>query len=209
LERYYRASRPVGSGIEFTVRAAYFIAKLKRAGADEQHRSWCRRTITTFNRCRSASQRAHRNKALGSTPADMAAECHYRSVDEAISKAFDYRTQPRRYQGVYTDVVRQYQRDVNQGAKTWFKKLQAIFDRYQSRRWSAATRVRQGSLSRAWKVHPKAINRAIDLLAFYAPILGDTKLRNYTSGIRIAVRLRFGRASEARTAKSTANARPI
>jgi len=265
LQRFYRISSRVASGSEFPVRAAYYIAKLKRAGSDEQHRGWCKRAISAFNRYKKASHTSDRNKALGSEPADMAAECDYRAVDEAISRAFDYRKLPRRYQGAYTDVIRQYQNDVNKDAKGWFAKLQAIMVRYQSLRWTTAARARQGSLydtcrswltnarepelkllsaadekalarqgphckktvigkpcklrqelvakrrqtwqltrkkllplaerpmvpgytdailwSRAWKVRPQAVVRAIKRLAFYTPILGNGKLRSYTAGI--------------------------
>ncbi|MBW2526905.1 MAG: tetratricopeptide repeat protein, partial [Deltaproteobacteria bacterium] len=267
MDRYYRANQTNTAASPYTVQAAYHASQLRRKGGDAAHRSWCDKSISAFETFkRNAPSEEGRNQALGSLQADMAAECEYRDLDAQISKQFDYDAGHHRYQGVITDVTKEFEEDVEKGAKQWFDKLQHVITHYESRKWAVAARARQGSLydscrtglynarppglklytdkeerllkkldklcedglsddacdnsdqfranrrakwrqtrqaylddadkamvagyaesvlwSTAWKVNVDAVDDAIQRLAFFTDIIGDEKLKSYSSHLK-------------------------
>ncbi len=266
MDRYYRSNISNSAANPYTVQAAYYAAKLRRAGSEARYKEWCKKTITAFGKFKNtAPTKDDRNTALGSLQADMAAECEYRELDKQIKREFDYASGKHRYKGVITDVTKEFKKDVEEKAKTWYKKLQNVITTYESRPWAVAARARQGSLydscrtglynarppglkmytdkelktlkkadklceeglsdkacelgdtfrakrrmkwretrskylgdadramvagyaeailwARAWKVKVAAADQAIRRLAFFTKILGDAKLREYSSSL--------------------------
>jgi len=267
MEDYYRTNKTNAAASPFVVRAAYYAAKLRRKGGDPRHSDWCDRTVEAFERYKSGAEVVDgRNEALGTTEADMAAECEFRALDRQLAKDFDYAAGHHRYKGVIDDVTKEFKKDVEVEAKGWFDKLQHVITAYQSRRWAVAARARQGSLydacrtglynarepglklfnpkeqtlldkldriceeglsdqacdqadafranrralwrqqrqqylddadramaagyaeaivwARAWKVQADPADEAIRRLAFYTDVIGDAKLRDYTSSLQ-------------------------
>jgi hypothetical protein len=149
MDGYYRRYQGDRAAAAYVVQAAYHTAKMKLAGGDDGgFGDYCNKTITAFDSYKGSAgndEKGH-NKALGSMQADMAAECDYRAIDEELKRAFDYDAGHHRYAGVITDVRKAYKDDVEVKAKGYFDKLQAIIQKYESRRWAVAARARQGSL---------------------------------------------------------------
>ena len=150
MEKFYQRWTSDSTAAKFTVQAAYLAAKLYRAGnAQGRYAKWCSNTRSAFSAYKSVAgvfEKSQRNKALGSIQADMAAECHFRSLDKKIKKDFDYDAGHHRYSGVITEVTGAFKKDIEEGAKEWFDKLQDVVTTYESRRWTIAAWVRQGSL---------------------------------------------------------------
>lgn len=257
MEGYYNANRANPSATAYLIQAAYHAAKLRAAGGDASKKSardWCKKTTNAWSAFKSGAE-----KALGSLQADMAAECAYRAVDERIEADFDYETNHHRYVGVIDKVKKAFEADVAKASDKYWKELQDVITRYESRPWSVAARARQGSLydscrtglynarppglrlytdkeerllklaetsdrddlietadalrqkrreqwraarerllsdadkamvrfyaeavvwARAWKVRNSAVDLAIQRLAFFTDILGDAKIRDWSS----------------------------
>jgi len=268
MDGFYRKWSSESVASKYSVQAAYWSAKLRRAGKDAQYKKWCKQTRDAFDKYKGVAKNDEKGRslALGSLQADMAAECHYRDIDEQLKKNFDYDAGHHRYAGVITDVTEKFKDDVETVAKGWFDKLQEVIDKYQSRPWAVAARARQGSLydscrtglyntrppglkmftkkedkllkqlddlcvnqgnekaclkydsftanrrtkwwetrdnyladadkamvagygtaiiwAREWRVRVDAVDHAIGRLAFFTDIIGDAKLRQYTSVLK-------------------------
>ncbi len=148
LESYFNSNKGTPQASGYTVQAAYNVAKMLRAGRDvNKALDWCKSTQQAFERYKtSAPQKAGHNEALGSVQADMAAECAFTAVDEKIKADFDYETNHHRYVGVVDAVKKKFEEDVKKAGDVYFKELQDVINRYESRPWSVAAVARQGSL---------------------------------------------------------------
>ncbi|HVY47000.1 MAG TPA: hypothetical protein VHB21_14030, partial [Minicystis sp.] len=147
MESYFNANKNTPQASAYTVQAAYNVAKMMRAGRDGKANDWCKNTIQAFDKFKNgaATKNGH-NEALGSVQADMAAECAFHTVDDKMKADFDYDTGHHRYTGVIDQVKKKFDDDVKKANDTYFKQLQDIISRYESRPWSVAARARQGSL---------------------------------------------------------------
>jgi tetratricopeptide (TPR) repeat protein len=267
MDRFHRANQANNAAARYVVQAAYNASKLRRVGGDPGHRDWCKNATKAFEVFkRNAEVVDGKSKALATLEADMAAECAFRELDEQIAREFDYDSGKHRYQGVITDVVKTFKKDVEEDAnKKWFPALDAVVKDYGSPRWAVAARARQGSLydscrtglynarepglklfndkeeaklktldqlceqqgsdqacagadtfrakrradwrqtreeslvaadkamvagyaqaivwARAWKVRNDAVDKAVRRLAFFTDVLGDAKLREYSTGV--------------------------
>jgi outer membrane protein assembly factor BamD (BamD/ComL family) len=148
LESYFNANKGTPQASGYTVQAAYNVSKMLRAGRDVgKSLDWCKSTIQAFERYKqSAPQKGGHNEALGSVQADMAAECAFTAIDEKIKADFDYETNHHRYVGVVDQVKKKFEEDVKKAGDVYFKELQDVINRYESRPWSVAAVARQGSL---------------------------------------------------------------
>ena len=138
-----------GAPVEALARqAAYQAATMRFKGKDPGADGCCDKTISAFDGYKGSAGNYDEGKtlALGSIQSDMAAEFEYRAIDEDITKNFDYDTDHHRYQGVIVDIRTEFKEDVEVEAKGYYDRLQAVIDKYLSRRWAVAARARQGSL---------------------------------------------------------------
>ncbi len=148
MDKYYlKFNRDKGADA-FTVQAAYYAAKLRRAGGEERSADdWCNKTIKAFDSYKSsAGKKEGREVALGTMQADMAAECEYIAIDKDLSKNFDYDAGHYRFKGELKEVRDGFTECVDEDAKKYFDKLKVVVDNYGSRKWAVAARARQGSL---------------------------------------------------------------
>jgi len=136
------------AGYALSVLAAGNSAKLRRLGNDAKAADWCENAIAAFDSFRSVAPKDEKgNSKAGATPqADAAAECEYRKIDEELKSNFDYETGHHRYTGVITDITKAYEDDVNKVAKGYADRLQSIVEKYNSGRWTVASRARRGTL---------------------------------------------------------------
>ena len=146
MEAYHTANKNTAAANAYVVQAAYYDAKMRKAGRDPKSAEWGKNTITAFERFKASSPMENgRSKALGSLQADMAAEWAYAEIDEKIRAEFDYDTGHHRYAGVIDVVKKTFDADIKK-AEDYFNKLQDVIVRFESRPWSVASRARQGSL---------------------------------------------------------------
>ncbi|MEM1032646.1 MAG: hypothetical protein AAGN82_20035 [Myxococcota bacterium] len=132
----------------FTVQAAFYASKLRRAGGDTRAADdWCRKTVTAFGNYKSsAGQEEGRDKAMGTRQADMAAECAYRAIDRELKRDFDYDAGHYRFKGELKQVRDGFTECVDVDAKKYSDRLKVVIDSFGSRKWAVAARARQGSL---------------------------------------------------------------
>jgi hypothetical protein len=149
MEGYHRRFSADRAADKFSVQAAYWASRLHRAnqaarGADE----WCDKTVSEFNDFKASAGKDDKgnSKAIGGAEGDMAAECAYRAVDARIAKNHDYESGHHRFKGVITDVRDQFKKCVENDAKKYFDELQDVITRFESFKWTVASRARQGSL---------------------------------------------------------------
>ena len=146
MDSYYSANKNNTAAAAFVVEAAYHTAKARQAGKDPKAEESCRNTITAFEKFRGTAPIVEgKNRALGSTQADMAAECAYDALDRKIKAEFDYETGHHRYAGVIDKVKKAFDDDIKK-AEGYFNQLQDVINKFESRPWSVASRARQGSL---------------------------------------------------------------
>ncbi len=144
LKRFYRRYQGKPAAGRQLVEAAYHLARVRRAGnKPAAARRWCNKAVKAFDAWLSKVGAA---KATSTSQADMAAECAYRSIDQALRTGFDYAAGHHRYAGVITEVIKAFRRDVSIEAKARFAQLQTVIEKYGSRRWAVAARARQGSV---------------------------------------------------------------
>jgi len=146
MDAYYGANKNNTAAAAFVVEAAFHAAKARQAGKDSKAEEWCKNTISAFEKLRGTAPITDgKNRALGSTQADMAAECAYDALDRKIKNEFDYETGHHRYAGVIDKVKKAFDDDVKK-AEGYFNQLQDVINKFESRPWSVASRARQGSL---------------------------------------------------------------
>jgi outer membrane protein assembly factor BamD (BamD/ComL family) len=147
MRAYYdqNSRNPVAG--EFSVEAAYWVAKTKRAAGDPREKQWWDSTKQAFEQFRgSAGAKADGSSAaLGSRQAAFAAEAAYVELDELINKNFDYDTGHQRFAGTTVEVLDQYRKSAAQ-AQAQYDALQRVVDDYASPEWATAAIARQGSL---------------------------------------------------------------
>ncbi len=146
MDTYYTQNKAKNEAAAFSVMAAYYSAKLRKAGKDSKAVDWCKSTISAFEKFRTTAKIVEgRNTAFGSPQADMAAECAFDAIDERIHAEFDYDTGHHRYAGVIDKVKKTFDDDLKK-AETYFNQLQEVITKFESRPWSVAAKARQGSL---------------------------------------------------------------
>ena len=147
MRNYHEANVNNPAANEFTVEAAYWVAKTKRAGGDTRDREWWDRTKTAFEAFRRAAPAKSDGSsgALGSRQAGFAAEAAYVQLDESLQKTFDYDAGNHRYAGTTVEVLDQYRKGAVQ-AQAHYDALQKVVDDYASPEWATAAIARQGSL---------------------------------------------------------------
>src|SRR6185436_14186079 len=133
MRAYYdqNSKNPVAS--EFSVEAAYWVAKTKRAGGDPRAKEWWDNTKRAFEQFRaSAGAKADgTSAALGSRQAGYAAEAAYVELDEQVGKNFDYDTGHQRFAGTTIEVLAQYRKSAAL-AQAHYDALQRVVDDYAS-----------------------------------------------------------------------------
>lgn len=144
MEEYFTANRNNPAASPYLVQAAYQTAKLYKAGSDAKAVDWCRTTISAFDKFRTNVPPGQ--KALGSSQADLAAECAYSAIDEKLKQTWDYDTNHHRYQGVIDKVIKEYNDDLKKAGDTFFGDLQSVVTSFESRTLSVTAFARQGSL---------------------------------------------------------------
>ncbi|MBM4362692.1 MAG: hypothetical protein FJ104_08425, partial [Deltaproteobacteria bacterium] len=147
MRGYYDQYKANDAGAQYVVRAAYHVAKSKRAARAPGVDEWWQSTIKAFERYRSLAPRAADGSsgALGSPEAGMGAEAAYTLLDQELRNSFDYDAGHHRYRGTVVDVIKTYQTDAAE-AKKQYDRLQRVVDDYASPEWAAAAIARQGSL---------------------------------------------------------------
>ncbi len=147
MRSYYDANSRNPVAAEFSVEAAYWVAKTKRAANDPREKQWWDSTRQSFELYRSiAGNKADgTSAALGSRQAGYAAEAAYVQLDEQIARGFDYDTGHQRYAGTTVEVLDQYRKAAVQ-AQAYYNALQKVVDDYASPEWATAAIARQGSL---------------------------------------------------------------
>jgi tetratricopeptide (TPR) repeat protein len=146
MEGYYERHRTQPAAAKFVVRAAYHMARAKRAVRSPTTNTWWKRTIESFERYRQVAPRQDgRSAALGSPEASMAAEADYTMLDAELKAKFDYESGFHRYKGTVVEVVKEYQNDAIE-AKRWYDRLQHVVDAYLSQEWATVAIARQGSV---------------------------------------------------------------
>jgi hypothetical protein len=147
MKNYYEANKNNDQAAQYVVRAAYHVAKSKRASKSPQVNEAWQNVIKAFERYRGVAPKGKdgSNTAVGSAEAAMAAEGAFTLTDQDIRGAFDYDTGHHHYKGTAVDVIKTYQTDALE-AKKWYDTLQRIVDDYAAPEWAAASIARQGSL---------------------------------------------------------------
>ena len=163
MRAYYEQNSKSPAANEFSVEAAYWVAKTKRAAADPREKQWWDSTKQAFEQFRaSAGAKADGSSAaLGSRQAGFAAEAAYLELDEQVNKNFDYETGHQRFAGTTVEVLDQYRKSAVL-AQTQYDALQHVVDDYASPEWATAAIARQGSLydslrSGLYNVKPPAL----------------------------------------------------
>ena len=147
MEGYFTKNRNVREAAQYLVNAAYNAQKLHRAGKETgKAKTWCDNTMKAFDSFKGTTGPDGKDKSLGSVEADMAAECAYRAVDEELKAKWDYDAGHHRYSGVIDKVKEAYEKDLKAANDVWSPKLQNVIEKYNSPKWSIATRARQGSV---------------------------------------------------------------
>jgi outer membrane protein assembly factor BamD (BamD/ComL family) len=147
MQAYYDQNKGNDAAAQYVVRAAYYVAKSKKAAkAPSVNDAW-QETMKAFDRYRGLAPKGKDgvNSAVGSPEAAMAAEGAFTLVDQDLHSQFDYDSGHHHYKGTSVDVVKTYQADAVE-AKKWYDKLQRIVDDYAAPEWAAASFARQGSL---------------------------------------------------------------
>lgn len=148
LTGYYDANKNNAAAARFAVNAAYYVAKMKRAGNEGKSEEWLTNTIKSFEKYKAtAPLKDGKNSALGSLEGDMAAECDFTIVDADVKKNFDYDTGHHRFKGTVVDVLKQYNAAAKDAEK-YHTKLKRVVDpnSYGSIEYVTAGLSRQGSL---------------------------------------------------------------
>jgi hypothetical protein len=147
MRSYFELNARNPNSSEFTVEAAYWVAKAKRASRDPREAEWWEATKQAFEVYRrGAPMKADGiSSALGSRQAAFAAEAAYVQLDDGIQRAFDYDTGHQRFTGTTVEVLDQYRRAAVQ-AQTHYDALQRVVDDYASPEWATAAIARQGTL---------------------------------------------------------------
>jgi tetratricopeptide (TPR) repeat protein len=147
MRAYYEANAKNAVASEFTVEAAYWVARTKRAAGDARQKEWWESTKQSFEAFRRAAppKPDGTSGALGSRQAGFAAEAAYVQLDETLQKSFDYDTGNHRFEGTTVEVLDQYRKGAVQ-AQTHYDALQRVVDDYASPEWATAAIARQGSL---------------------------------------------------------------
>jgi len=196
MRAYYdqNSRNPVAS--EFTVEAAYWVAKTKRAANDPRERQWWDSTKQAFEQFRaSAGAKADgTSAALGSRQAGFAAEAAYVELDELISKNIDYDTGHQRFAGTTVEVLDQYRKSAAQ-AQAQYDALQKVVDDYASPEWATAAIARQGSLydslrSGLYNVKPPALkmfDKKTEALLSRAENSDSPELQEQADAVRMKV----------------------
>lgn len=146
MEGYHKAYKAVAAAAPYVVEAAYHAYKLRLAVKDPKAGEWAKSTVAAFDKLKASSPvRGERSPALGSRQADMAAEVAYSQIDAELKKEHDYATGHHRYQGTAKKVLQSFDDDARVLEK-YDRRLEAVITTYDSRLWTLACRVRQGSL---------------------------------------------------------------
>jgi tetratricopeptide (TPR) repeat protein len=147
MRSYFEQNARNPNAGEFTVEAAYWVAKTKRAARDTREAEWWETTKQAFEVFRrGAPMKADGvSSALGSRQAGFAAEAAYVQLDDAMQRGFDYDTGHQRFAGTTVEVLEQYRRAAVQ-AQAHYDALQRVVDDYASPEWATAAIARQGSL---------------------------------------------------------------
>ena len=147
MRMYYEANVNNPAASEFTVEAAYWVAKMRHAANDVREKLWWDSTKQAFEAFRRSAPKKPdgSSSALGSRQAAFAAEAAYTQLDDAIQKGFDYETGHHRFAGTTLEVLDQYRKAALQ-AQTQYDALQKVVDDYASPDWATAAIARQGSL---------------------------------------------------------------
>ncbi len=147
MNGYHQANAKNPVANEFTVEAAYWVAKTKRAGGDAREKQWWDTTKQAFEvfRRQVPPKADGSSGALGSRQAAFAAEAAYVQLDEVVQKSFDYDAGHHRFAGTTVEVLDQYRKGAIQ-AQVHYDALQKVVDDYASPEWATAAIARQGSL---------------------------------------------------------------
>lgn len=148
LTAFYDKNKTKAEAAQYTVNAAYWVAKMKASAGDKSADDWWVNTINAYSRYRAAKGDA---KAKGSLEATMAAEADFTLQDAEIRRNFDYDSGFHHYKGTPVDVVKKYQADAKDAQK-YYDKLERIAsldkskNAYDSPDFIVAAMARQGSL---------------------------------------------------------------
>ncbi len=147
MRSYYETNSKNLVANEFSVEAAYWVAKTKRAGADNRDKQWWETTKQAFDAFKKSAppKPDGSNSALGSRQAGFAAEAAYIQLDEIIQRGFDYDAGHHRFAGTTVEVLDQYRKGAV-AAQAHYDALQRVVDDYASPEWATAAIARQGSL---------------------------------------------------------------
>ncbi len=147
MKNYFEQNKKNDAAAQYVVRAAYNVAKSKRASHSTSLNEAWQDTVAAFERYRAVAPKGKdgSNSAVGSPEAGMAAEAAFALLDQDIHNNFDYDAGHHHYKGTVVEVIKTYQSDAAD-AKRWYDKLQHIVDDYASPEWAAAAIARQGSL---------------------------------------------------------------
>jgi hypothetical protein len=176
LEAFHKAYEHEPAAQAYALRAAHAVANLRRAGREARAGEWCKKAVAAFAGLRAEAPVVEgRNTALGSPEADLAAECAYRALDDAI-RADLGRDEGRPHAGTIDKVTKAYDDDLAR-AERHAVRLEEVVTAFGSRSWSAAARARQASLYDAartrlyWSREPGIVlftdreKRLLDLLS--------------------------------------------
>jgi hypothetical protein len=145
---YHGQNKNNAAAARFNVNAAYYTAKMKKAGGEPNVDEWWKNTMAAFEKYRgTAPAKDGKSSALGSREGDMAAEADFTMADAEIKKNFDYDTGHHRFQGTVVDVLKKYN-DAAKDAEKYHARLKRIADpnTYGSLEYVTSALARQGSL---------------------------------------------------------------
>jgi hypothetical protein len=147
MRAYHDTNRNKPAAAKYVVEAAYWVAKMKRAGKDNRENSWWKSTMDAFERYKAGAPKKEdgTSQAVGSRWASFAAEGAYVLLDQQIKKEYDYESGHHHFKGTPVEVLSDYKKAADD-AKKWFDQLQDIVDRYASPEWATASIARQGSI---------------------------------------------------------------
>jgi len=113
MKNYYEQNKNNDQAAQYVVRAAYYVAKSKRASKSAQVNEAWQNVIKAFDRYKGVAPKGKDggNSAVGSAEAAMAAEGAYTLVDQDIRSTFDYDSGHHHYKGTAVDVIKNYQTD--------------------------------------------------------------------------------------------------
>jgi tetratricopeptide (TPR) repeat protein len=158
LSDFYAKNARNAASVKYVVEAAYYIAKLRKAGGDD-NRSWLKSTISAWDRMKATAppNKEGKSPALDAPYVDYVAEAEFTLLDEEITAKYDVDAL-HKYEGAVSDVIGKFdpatgkQTSVGKYQKTaaeadkWDKQLERIGRTYPSLEWVPAVIARQGSL---------------------------------------------------------------